>query len=79
MLEASGEAGKVVLAAAAIEPEQVADALWQSLTDGRFLVLPHPEVQGYYEFRASDPDKWLRGMNRMQQRIEDVEKLEAGQ
>jgi NAD(P)-dependent dehydrogenase (short-subunit alcohol dehydrogenase family) len=79
MLEASGEAGKVVLAAAAIEPEQVADALWQSLTDGRFLVLPHPEVQGYYEFRASDPDKWLRGMNRMQQRIEEVEKLEAGQ
>jgi len=79
MLEASGEAGKVVLAAAAIEPEQVADALWQSLTDGRFLVLPHPEVQGYYEFRARDPDKWLRGMNRMQQRIEEVEKLEAGQ
>ena len=73
MLEASGEAGKVVLAAAAIEPEQVAEALWEGLADGRFLILPHPEVQGYYAFRASDPDKWLRGMNRMQQRIEEVE------
>ncbi|HEY6297092.1 MAG TPA: SDR family oxidoreductase [Streptosporangiaceae bacterium] len=79
MLEASGEAGKVVLAAAAIEPEQVGDALAQALADGRFLVLPHPEVQGYYAFRASDPDKWLRGMNRMQQRIEEVEGLEAAQ
>src|SRR5579862_9229928 len=79
MLEASGEAGKVVLAAAAIEPEQVADALWAGLADGRFLILPHPEVQGYYEFRAGDPDKWLRGMNRMQQRIEEVEGLEAAQ
>ena len=79
MLEASGEAGKVVLAAAAIEPGQVADALWAGLADGRFLILPHPEVQGYYEFRASDPDKWLRGMNRMQQRIEEVEGLEAAQ
>ena len=41
---------------------------------GRFLILPHPEVRGYYELRASDTDKWLRGMNRMQQRIEEVER-----
>jgi len=33
-------------------------------------VLPHPEVAGYYAARASDTDKWLRGMNRLQQRIE---------
>jgi NAD(P)-dependent dehydrogenase (short-subunit alcohol dehydrogenase family) len=79
MLDASGEAGKVVLAAAAIEPEQVAEALWAGMADGRFLILPHPEVQGYYAFRAADPDKWLRGMNRMQQRIEEVEGLEAAQ
>jgi NAD(P)-dependent dehydrogenase (short-subunit alcohol dehydrogenase family) len=73
MWDASSAVGKVVLAAAAIEPEQVADALADGLADGRFLILPHPEVQGYYAFRAGDPDKWLRGMNRMQQRIEEVE------
>jgi NAD(P)-dependent dehydrogenase (short-subunit alcohol dehydrogenase family) len=71
MLAASGRAGQVVLAGAAIEPEQVGEALWQRLADGRFLVLPHPEVHGYYELRASDTDKWLRGMNRLQQRIEE--------
>jgi NAD(P)-dependent dehydrogenase (short-subunit alcohol dehydrogenase family) len=73
MLDASGEAGKVVLADAAIEPEQVAEALWAGMADGRFLILPHPEVHGYYELRASDTDRWLRGMNRLQQRIEGWE------
>jgi len=79
MLDAAGEAGKVVLAAAAIEPEAVAGALCEGMADGRFLILPHPEVAGYYAFRAGDPDKWLRGMNGMQQRIEEVEGLEAAQ
>jgi len=74
MLAESGEAGKVVLQDAAIEPEQVAEALLAGMAAGRFLILPHPEVHGYYQGRATDPDRWLRGMNRMQQRIEEVER-----
>ena len=73
MLAQSGEAGKVVLQDAAIEPEQVAEALLAGLAAGTFLILPHPEVRGYYALRASDTDRWLRGMNRMQQRIEAVQ------
>ena len=80
MLATSGQAGQVVLKDAAIEPERVADALLEGIAAGRFLILPHPEVRGYYELRAGDTDKWLRGMNRMQQRIEEVERAcsEAG-
>jgi len=74
MLAQSGQAGQVVLQDAAIEPEQVADALLEGMATGRFLILPHPEVAGYYQMRATDPDRWLRGMNRMQQRIEEVER-----
>ena len=74
MLAESGGAGKVVLQAAAIEPEQVAEALLAGMAAGRFLILPHPEVHGYYQGRAADPDRWLRGMNRMQQRIDEVER-----
>jgi NAD(P)-dependent dehydrogenase (short-subunit alcohol dehydrogenase family) len=74
MLARSGRAGQVVLQDAAIEPEQVADALLEGMAAGRFLILPHPEVAGYYQLRATDPDRWLRGMNRMQQRIEEVER-----
>ncbi len=71
MLANSGRAGEVVLADAAIEPEQVADALAAALAEGRFLVLPHPEVRDYYVRRATDTDRWLRGMSRLQRRIEE--------
>jgi NAD(P)-dependent dehydrogenase (short-subunit alcohol dehydrogenase family) len=71
MLANSGRAGDVVLADAAIEPEQVAEALWQAIEAGTFLVLPHPEVRDYYVARASDTGKWLRAMNRIQRRIEE--------
>ena len=70
MLADSGRAGDVVLSQSAFEPEQVADALAEAMAEGRFLVLPHPEVRDYYVARASDTDRWLRGMSRLQQRIE---------
>jgi NAD(P)-dependent dehydrogenase (short-subunit alcohol dehydrogenase family) len=71
MLEATGQAGQLLLAQDAIEPEQVAGALLAGMETGRFLILPHPQVREYYSLRASDTDRWLRGMNRLQQRIEE--------
>jgi NAD(P)-dependent dehydrogenase (short-subunit alcohol dehydrogenase family) len=73
MLAAAGSAGQMLLAADAIEPEQVADALLAGMETGRFLILPHPQVREYYALRASDTDRWLRGMNRLQQRMEEVQ------
>lgn len=70
MLSGSGRAGDVLLRDSAIEPEAVAEAVWSGMADGRFLILPHPEVAGYYAARAGDTGSWLRGMNRLQQRIE---------
>jgi NAD(P)-dependent dehydrogenase (short-subunit alcohol dehydrogenase family) len=72
MLTGSGRAGDIVLREAAIEPEDVGEALWEGLADGRFLILPHPAVRDYYGMRSGDTDRWLRGMNRMQQRIEEA-------
>jgi NAD(P)-dependent dehydrogenase (short-subunit alcohol dehydrogenase family) len=74
MLAESGRAGDVVLRNSAIEPEEVAEAVWSAMAEGRFLILPHPEVADYYAARAADTDKWLRGMNRLQQRVEHAEK-----
>jgi NAD(P)-dependent dehydrogenase (short-subunit alcohol dehydrogenase family) len=56
----------------ALQPDDVADTLWQAMADDRFLVLPHPEVAAYYQGRAGDTDRWLGGMNRLQQRLEDA-------
>ncbi len=52
-----------------IEPADVAAAVIAGLRDERFLILPHPEVAEYYRRRASDPDRWLAGMQRLQARI----------
>jgi NAD(P)-dependent dehydrogenase (short-subunit alcohol dehydrogenase family) len=71
MLAGSGPAGRALLEPDAIEPEQVGEALWQGMAEGRFLILPHPQVLGYYGLRAGDTDRWLRGMNRLQRRLED--------
>jgi NAD(P)-dependent dehydrogenase (short-subunit alcohol dehydrogenase family) len=70
LLEAAGPAGQALLADSAISPEEVADAVIEGIADGRFLILPHPEVATMYARRATDPDRWLRGMNRLQRQVE---------
>ncbi|MEU4569870.1 SDR family oxidoreductase [Micromonospora sp. NPDC023956] len=54
----------------AVTPEQVAECVVEALADDRFLVLPHPQVAGWYARRAEDPDRWLRAMNRTQRDAE---------
>lgn len=70
MLTASGSAGDLVLAPTAIEPQDVADALFDGIEKDRFLILPHPEVAGFYQARAADPERWLTNMNHIQQKWE---------
>ena len=53
----------------ALEPEVVAEAAVQGLAEERFLILPHPEVAEYFRRKASDYDRWLRGMRRLQARV----------
>ncbi|MGW3149857.1 MULTISPECIES: SDR family oxidoreductase [Streptomyces] len=72
MLAATGSAGDLVLQPTAIEPEDVADALFKGIEDDRFLILPHPEVAGYFQARATDPDRWLTNMNHIQQKWEET-------
>ncbi|MFY9609750.1 MAG: SDR family NAD(P)-dependent oxidoreductase [Blastocatellia bacterium] len=54
------------LRAGMLEPEQVADCVVKGLEEERFLILPHPEVAEYLRRKATDHDRWLRGMRRLQ-------------
>lgn len=65
MLWNSGAAGRALMEPSAVEPDDVAQDLLAAMEDGRFLVLPHPEVAQMYAARAADPDRWLAGMRRM--------------
>jgi NAD(P)-dependent dehydrogenase (short-subunit alcohol dehydrogenase family) len=65
---ALSEAGGGTIAASGpvIEPEQVADAVVEGIDAERFLILPHPEVSTFFQRKATDYDRWLKGMRRMQ-------------
>lgn len=70
MLMASAEAGAAgFLLAGAIEPEDAAEAVVRGLAEEKFLILPHPEVADYFQRKANDYDRWLRGMRRLQDQI----------
>lgn len=65
-----GDGGDVVRAAGAVlEPDEVAAVVLEAIEAERFLILPHPEVADYVRHKANDPDRWLSGMRKLQQRI----------
>jgi len=57
--------GTNFLTAGALEPEQVADVVIEGVRNERFLILPHPEVAEYFNRKAQDYDRWLKGMRRL--------------
>jgi NAD(P)-dependent dehydrogenase (short-subunit alcohol dehydrogenase family) len=67
----AGNEGDVASVDGIMEPEQVADAVIAGLAAERFLILPHAEVAEYMQRKAADRDRWIAGMNRLQQRYRD--------
>lgn len=58
--------GGAFLLEGALEPEQVAADVIRAVTEERFLILPHPEVAKYFQNKANDYERWLRGMRKLQ-------------
>ncbi len=75
LFEGTGGLGEAVLGADALDAHEVADAVVAALAGDRFLILPHPEVADYAVRRAADTDRWLAGMNRLQQSLEGADLL----
>jgi NAD(P)-dependent dehydrogenase (short-subunit alcohol dehydrogenase family) len=69
ILEEAGAVGEALMGATALEPAEVARDVLRAIEEERFLILPHPEVAGYYAHRAGDPDGWLGAMNHLQRKI----------
>ncbi|KAA0022426.1 SDR family oxidoreductase [Antrihabitans cavernicola] len=65
--------GDAVLAARAVtsagtvlQPAEVAERVVEAIADGRFLILPHPQVLDMYRQKGADYDRWIGGMRRYQ-------------
>jgi NAD(P)-dependent dehydrogenase (short-subunit alcohol dehydrogenase family) len=69
MLAAERRTGLDFLTDAALEPDQVAEIVLQGVRDEKFLILPHPEVAEYFARKATDYDRWLKGMRRLRANI----------
>ena len=65
------EAGGVAGVDGMLEPDVVADAVISGLAREHFLILPHPEVAEYFKRKATDYDRWIAGMRRLQSRFPD--------
>ena len=53
----------------AITPEDVAESIVEGMREKRFLILPHPEVAEFFSMKTDDYDRWIRGMQRMRQKL----------
>jgi len=54
-----------------MEPEEVAADVIEAIKEERFLVTPHTEVLEYVARKGNDRDRWIKGMQRLQERFED--------
>jgi NAD(P)-dependent dehydrogenase (short-subunit alcohol dehydrogenase family) len=58
-----------LLVADALDPEAVAEEVVVGLAEERFLILPHPEVERFFQNKANDYERWLEGMRRLQRSV----------
>lgn len=52
-----------------MEPDKLADIVVEHLSRDAFLILTHEEVRVYMQRKSSDYDRWIAGMNRLQQKL----------
>jgi NAD(P)-dependent dehydrogenase (short-subunit alcohol dehydrogenase family) len=65
-------AGGAFLLEGALEPEQVADHVVKGIAEEKFLILPHPEAAKYFQNKANDYDRWIRGMRKLMRNSEPL-------
>jgi NAD(P)-dependent dehydrogenase (short-subunit alcohol dehydrogenase family) len=70
MLEGGGALNQL-LRPEAVEPEKVADDVVDAIRAERFLVLPHPEVERYFQKKANDYERWLGSMRKLNRQARD--------
>ena len=54
-----------------LTPGAVANAAVDGALEGRFLVLPHPNVVGYMQAKTADYDRWVGGMRKLRRKLRE--------
>ncbi len=48
-----------------LPPEVVADCVVQGIAGERFMIMPHKEVATYFQHKAGDYERWIKGMRKL--------------
>jgi NAD(P)-dependent dehydrogenase (short-subunit alcohol dehydrogenase family) len=70
---AGGDAAKasaVIGGGDVLDPRDAVEGILAALAEDRFLILTHPEQQEFVVRKASDPDRWIRGMTKLWSRAQ---------
>jgi NAD(P)-dependent dehydrogenase (short-subunit alcohol dehydrogenase family) len=60
------------------EPEEVAVQVAEAVEAERFLILTDEIAQTWMNFKTNELEKWLRGMRKLQRKIEEESAVEGG-
>ena len=52
-----------------ITADDAADSVLAGIQSEQFLILPHPQVLDFFRLKTEDHDRWLRGMQRLRQKL----------
>lgn len=52
-----------------LTPREVADEVVRGVGSEKFLILPHPEVETFFQNKANDYDRWIGGMRKLQRNV----------
>mmetsp|Transcript_30361 Transcript_30361/g.68100 ORF Transcript_30361/g.68100 Transcript_30361/m.68100 type:complete len:272 (+) Transcript_30361:48-863(+) len=74
----AGSGGGVAGGDGLLSPERVAEDVLKAMAEGKFLILPHAEVLKYFQRKASDYDRWLSGMRRLQKAFGELMRRSPG-
>ena len=75
-MTAGTESGGVAGVDGMLEPADIAEAVIRGLAAESFLILPHEEVRTYFQRKAGDYDRWIKGMRKLNaQFLPEMEKL----
>ncbi len=75
-MTAGTEAGGVAGVDGMLEPAEIAEAVIRGLAAESFLILPHESVRTYFQRKAGDYDRWIKGMRKLNaQFLPEMERL----
>jgi NAD(P)-dependent dehydrogenase (short-subunit alcohol dehydrogenase family) len=72
---AGGDAGKasaMIGGGEVLSPDEAAARVVRAVTEDQFLILTHPEMQTFIERKATDPQRWIKGMARLWARSQEL-------